>query len=243
MILFITSSPSVSMDGAINPANDFLSELHRTVGHLTRGVFVSSHPDDANYSDHCGYCMKQAFEEAGIHFYEYTILDRRTAHMAKQLVANSDFFILGGGHVPTQNRFLRELKLGSMLRKYRGVILGISAGSMNMADEVYASPEEEGEAIDPKYKRFLKGLGLTRVQILPHYYLLRELKCDGFRILEDLAYPDSKGRRFYVLPDGSYIYSENGIEEVCGEAYIIENEVFRQISENGQRVKVPEIGS
>lgn len=41
-----------------------------------------------------------------------------------------------------------------MLKDYQGVILGISAGSMNSADVVYAQPEEEGEGIDPEYEKY-----------------------------------------------------------------------------------------
>lgn len=236
--LFITSSPSVSMDGDINPANGFLDELYRSVGNWTRCTFVSSHPDDAAYSDHCAYAMKEAFERVNINFMCFEILDRRTAHKVENIMRNTDFLILGGGHVPTQNAFLNEINLAEHLRSYTGVVLGISAGSMNMADEVYAWPEEEGET-SPSYKRFLKGLGLTRCQILPHYYMVRDMKIDGLRAFEDIAYPDSKGRRFYVLPDGSYIYSLNGVEEVRGEAYVVENEVFRQISQGDERVILP----
>lgn len=236
--MFITSSPSVSMDGAINPANGFLDELYRSVGNWTRCAFLSSHPDDAAYSDHCAYAMKDAFEQVNINFMCYEILDRRTADRAESILRNTDFLILGGGHVPTQNAFINEINLPELLRSYRGVVLGISAGSMNMADEVYAWPEEEGET-SPDYKRFLRGLGLTRCQILPHYYMIREMELDGLRLFEDIAYPDSRGRRFYVLPDGSYIYSLNGVEEVRGEAYVVENEVFRQICHEGERVVLP----
>ena len=40
---------------------------------------------------------------------------------------------------------------------------------MNCAEIVYAQPEMSGEAVDPNYKRFLKGLNLTKYQIIPHY--------------------------------------------------------------------------
>lgn len=40
---------------------------------------------------------------------------------------------------------------------------------MNRAREVYAQPELEGESVDTEYQRFLDGLGLTELMILPHY--------------------------------------------------------------------------
>lgn len=240
MVIFITSSPSVSMDGAINPANSFLDELYRNVGHWTRCAFVSANPYDAGFSDHCGYSMKKAFEDVDINFMRYEIIDQRTAYRIEDIIRNTDFLIFGGGHVPTQNRFLQEVGMAQLLRSYTGVVMGISAGSMNLADEVYSLPEEPGETSED-YQRFLPGLGLTKCQILPHYYMEKEMKVDGKRVYEDLAYPDSIGRRFYVLPDGSYILSINGVEEICGEAFLIENGVFRDFCSNGERVRLPQI--
>ena len=59
---------------------------------------------------------------------------------------------------------------------------------MNSAQIVYAQPEMDGEAIDPEYKRFLKGLDLTKFQIIPHYYSIKDKKLDGLRIIEDISY-------------------------------------------------------
>ena len=38
--------------------------------------------------------------------------------------------------VPTQNAFFHKIRLPELLRDYGGVVLGISAGSMNMAATV-----------------------------------------------------------------------------------------------------------
>lgn len=237
MTLFITSSPSVCMDGAINPKNDFLDELYRNIGNWTRCAFVSANPYDAGFSDHCGYAMKEAFEDVDIHFLRYDIIDCRTVDRLDEILHNIDFLIFGGGHVPTQNRFLNDTDFARRLRGFTGVVMGISAGSMNLADVVYACPEEAGET-SPEYKRFLKGLGLTRSQILPHYYMEKDMKIDGLRLYEDVCFPDSIGKRFYAMPDGSYILSVNGIETMCGEAYIIENGSIRQFCEDGEKVRL-----
>ena len=52
-------------------------------------------------------------------FESYTVLDRRNQNDAAKLVKSSNFIILGGGHVPTQNQFfgeirLKELKCGNL---------------------------------------------------------------------------------------------------------------------------------
>ena len=101
---------------------------------------------------------------------------------------------------------------------------------MNSAETVYAHPELPGEATDPAYRRFLPGLGLTQKMILPHYQMLKDETLDGLRVMEDIAYPDSCGRRFYVLVDGSYLYIDGRCETLCGEAYLLADGVLTQIT-------------
>lgn len=235
MIYILTSSPSVSMDGAINPANDFLYNLRQVVKQPSRCIFVTTYPADIPWSEHCSNCMRAAFEDVGFEFKSYTLLDDRTAHHAKQLVKESDFIILGGGHVPSQNEFLHRLHFDKLLKGYKGVVMGISAGSMNCARVVYALPEGKDEIEDPNYKRFLPGLGITEVQIVPHFYMYKDGPVDGTNVIFNLAAPDSRnGRRFYAFPDGTYLLGRNGEEKIYGEYYIIENGVMRKAGEDGQ---------
>lgn len=242
MIYILTSSPSVSMDGAINPANDFLYNLRQVVKQPSRCIFITTYPDDVAFSEHCSDCMRQAFEDVGFEFESYTLLDSRNARHARRLVAESDFIILGGGHVPSQNRFLRSMGFAKLLRGYKGVVMGISAGSMNCARVVYALPEEAKEMTDPFYKRFLPGLGLTEVQIVPHFYMFKNSDVADTNVLRDIAMPDSRnGHRFYAFPDGTYLMGRNGEEKIYGEFYLIENGVMRQVSEDGQIVALPVI--
>ena len=241
MKYFLTSSPSVAMDGAINPANGFLDNLRASLTYPIRCIFVTTQPDDVAYSEHCSGCMRQAFEEVGFEFQRYDLLDRRTAPYAEEMVAQSNFIIFGGGHVPTQNAFLHEVDMPRLIKGFDGVVLGISAGSMNCARVVYAQPEEPGEAVDKEYARFRPGLGLTDVQILPHYYLCKDLTVDGFRVYEEIAMPDSKSSRsrFYVFPDGTYLFGENGNETIYGEFYVIEYGVIRKVANDGQQMGLP----
>jgi len=108
------------------------------------------------------------------------------------------------------------------LKSYKGIIIGISAGSMNCADVVYAQPELDGEAVNLTYEKYLDGLDLTKINILPHFQEIKEQTLDGLRILEDISLPDSKSRPFYALVDGSYIFIENNNSTLYGEAKICE---------------------
>ena len=125
--------------------------------------------------------------------------------------------------VPTQNSFFQEIDLKKHLQEFRGIWIGSSAGSMNSATLVYAQPELEGEVIDPAYQRFVPGLGLTEKMILPHYSSWKNEVVNGFRLLEDVTYPDSQGYTFYLMEDGSYVLgdTEEKKEEVIGNYYVL----------------------
>ena len=154
--------------------------------------------------------------------------------MAPELIREAGLVILSGGHVPTQHRFMEEIRLRELLRDFDGIVIGSSAGSMNCADTVYSQPELDGEALDPEYKRFFPGLGLTPVQILPHYQEVKDFVLDGLRIFEEIAYPDSMGQCFYVLVDGSYILVTPRETRVFGLSWTIQDGVMRPLCGEGE---------
>lgn len=232
MILFLTSSPCVpNADRAIlNPANGFVDRLKAALPPQPKCLFVCSDPDSPELTDKFGAEMAEAFAEAGMELKEFTALDRRNDEDAQALIWESDLIILAGGHVPTQNAYFQEIGLGALLENYQGVLMGISAGTMNSAWQVYMQPEDEGES-DPEFQRFATGLGLTDVNVLPHYQQVKDYTLDGLRLFEDITYADSMGRSFLALVDGSYIYNDGEGELLFGEAYTIEDGVLEQISQ------------
>lgn len=242
MTVFITSSPCI--DGApraiLNPANGFLDQLRQELPEHPACLFVASSPEDRDATCEFGSHMFIAFAEAGITFSSYAVLDGMNAENAAELIAESDFIILAGGHVPTQNDFFREIGLDVLLQDYEGVIMGISAGSMNSAEEVYVQPEEEGESA-PEFVRFRPGLGLTRAQVCPHYQKVKHSILDGLRLFEDITYADSIGRSFFALRDGSYILVQDAQETLFGEAYRIRNGILELICLEDESVSLEEL--
>ena len=234
MICFLTSSPIFYGTDVLNPANGFLDRLRACFPQPCRAVFVCSDPDGHVRTDLFAASVQRSFEAEGFSFERYAVLDGRNREQAASLIREANFLILAGGHVPTQNRFFARIGLRELLASFDGVLVGISAGSMNSAETVYAQPEWEGEAIDPDYRRFLPGLGLTSQMLLPHYQSLKDEVLDGLRIMEDIAYPDSMGRTITVLVDGSYLYLDDCKETVFGEAYRLADGVLTRISALGE---------
>ena len=235
MTLFITSSPFV--DGAdraiLCSDNGFLDRLREALPPFPRCLFVCSDPQRHDLTCRFGADVFSAFAEAGICFSSYSILDGETAEYAEELVSESDFLVLAGGHVPTQNAFFRDIHLREILEGFSGVVMGISAGSMNCADEVYAQPEEEGES-SPDFPRFLPGLGLTDVNILPHYQKVKDNILDGLRLFEDITYADSLGHCFFILPDGSYFYQDDDCLLLFGKGFRLKDGILEQLTDDGQ---------
>ena len=232
MTCFFTSSPFLPGESDLCPANGFLHELHLALPYPCRALYICSDPDNWEDTDTYAVANGEALERAGFAFSSFDVPDGRNAEEAAKLVANAQFIILAGGHVPTQNAFFQQIGLRELLAGFDGTVMGISAGSMNSADTVYSHPELEGEAVDPDYERFLPGLGLTDKNIIPHYNTVHDDVLDGLRLFEDIALPDSVGNTFFVLPDASYILSRDGREELHGEAYIIQDGVMEPFSED-----------
>lgn len=237
MTCFLTSSPCLE-DGSLNPANGFVDGLRAALTQPFSCLFLCSDPDSPDGTDAYAGAMSTALLSAGLPLMSLEVLDGRNRRLAAPLVRGAGLLILAGGHVPTQNAFFRDIGLRELLAGYDGVILGVSAGTMNSAELVYAQPELEGEAVSPSYRRFLPGLGLTKTMVIPHYQVIRHDVLDGLRVFEDITYPDSVGRRFYALVDGSYLLLREGAETLCGEAYLIEDGRLSPVSQTGDRVRL-----
>lgn len=238
MKYFLTSSPFGVSSPYLNPANGFVERLARAVPSPCRLLFVCSDPDSHAFTDRIALDLKKAMEAEGFSVSSFQTLDGRTASRAGEWIAGADLIVLAGGHVPTQNAFFQKIRLKEKLEAFDGAILGISAGSMNSAEVVYAQPEREGEAISPHYRRFLPGLGLTKAMILPHYQLIKDDILDGLRLFEDITYPDSAGRVFYVLPDGSYLLGEGGRETLYGESWRVADGVMEKLCGEGEAFRL-----
>ena len=224
MTIFLTSSPTGPLDNSrpvygVDEMNSFAQQLHWRWKANARCLMISAAPADDGFNDMVQQTMRASFERSGFTFSCFDSWANRTTDFSAETLNSYDVVMLGGGHVPTQNEFFHRIGLRETIRNYQGIIIGISAGTMNSADTVYAQPELEGESVTPGYQRFLSGLDLTKTNILPHYQMMRDSWLDGQRLFEDITYPDSIGRCFLALSDGSYLLCENGREILFGEAY------------------------
>ena len=238
MTLFLTSSPTGCpftpgpREPELDKRNHFVANLRAVwPDHPVPGLAIAAAPQAHAENDALCQMMQQCFARAGLPLASLVPCDSRNAEEIGTLLAQSGFVMLCGGHVPTQNRFFAHLGLPGLFHSYHGILLGVSAGSMNASRLVYAAPEEPGEAVDPGYCRWLPGLGLTETRILPHYQFIRHQTLDG-QLVEDMALADSRKRPFLALPDGSYLLCTEGSEALYGKAWYFADGRMAEINED-----------
>ena len=239
MIMYLTGSPTRFGEPSFTEDNGFLADVKASLAAVTGGrkphvLLVSAAPDDRGFTDSVLKGMSECIHRSGIETEGITMLDRRNAAQTAALVEKAHWIVLCGGHVPTQNRFLHEIGLKELIRDFPGVVMGCSAGSMNCAEDVYSHPELPGEGRDPGYRRWLKGLGLTDINLVPHMEQVRFAQVDGLRLFEDIAFPDSWNHRFYTFRDGGYVKVQDGKPTLYGEAFEITRGAMRRVSEENK---------
>ena len=243
MKLFLTSSPigiyrsEEPLDyKGFNPANGMVDALRRYWVDDSRCLYISAFTDEYELNDRLRSDYEVIVRDTGLSCFCMDICDSRNGEEKAEALCSYDFVILGGGHVPTENAFFKRIGLADRFRGYKGIVMGISAGTMNCACIVYAQPELPGEATDPSFERFIPGLGLTEYNILPHFNAVRYDTIDGMRLIEDIAFADSFGHTIYALTDGSYLLQTEELTEIRGEAYRIRDGEIEQVSADGETV-------
>jgi len=240
MKLFLTSSPTGAYRSSepadfegFDPTNGMVEELKRYWKPQSRCLLIAAFPDAFSENEEMRSYFEGVLEDTGLSAVCLDLCDGRNGKAAVQDLRSYDMIILSGGHVPTENAFFMEIGLAQQIRDFDGIVMGISAGTMNCAELVYAQPEMPGEAVSGDYQKFIPGLGLTKYNILPHYQAVKDDYVDGKRLFEDITFADSMGRTFYAIVDGSYLLQTEDRAEIRGEAYKISNGIMTRIGSKG----------
>lgn len=123
-------------------------------------VFVSAWPSDYNRNDSDSTGMYAMFEECDMPFKRYGVIDdRTTADDAKRLIRKASCIFLMGGQAVSQFQLICDKDILDEIRKSTAVILGVSAGSSNMAKRAL----DIWESHVP-----YDGLGLANITIKAH---------------------------------------------------------------------------
>ena len=241
MLTILASSPTRDLTeeypiAVFDERNGFVERLKERWREPKRCLMIAAFPDRFAMNDEMTDYYRRAAENVGLECACFDLWDARWQISTREEVHSYDIIFLAGGHIPTEMDWFREIGLKELLQGFEGIVLGTSAGSMNAAETVYAWPEEEGESFKGEDELFYPGLGLCRTQIVPHYQKVKDNWLDGRHMFDDITRSHSYGRKFYAIPDGSYVWVENGEETLYGDAWLIsDGEIMRFCVEGRQR--------
>ena len=138
MNLFLTSSPGgliwedgVEKQGFLDGSNGFVEELRSLWHENMHGLIIAAFPDNFEQNDYDADAFTNAFNLSGLPVKSFDVYDHRQDEMSSGDLAEYDIIILSGGHVPTQNNFFKQIHLAENISDFDGIIIGISAGTMN----------------------------------------------------------------------------------------------------------------
>lgn len=155
------------------------------------------------------------FKNIGITFKEsYVITNEVSKKEAKELIDKSDVVFLLGGDTLEQIKNINEYDIISNLQNRKGITIGISAGSINMANDVALARDIDDNIPDHS---FYKGVGLVNINIEPHFDL------DNIEHNKDII-EISESNQIICLPDPSFIRVENNNVEIIGNYYMYDKE-------------------
>ncbi|MBE6155834.1 MAG: hypothetical protein E7164_03650 [Firmicutes bacterium] len=220
-IIYLLSGPGTK-EGFSKEIKDVLKKDLKNKKQIT---FIASSPD--NYSKNDLYVYGDGDKVTGMknHLKEVTTLDninildsRVSADAGKKLILSSEIVYLLGGDPQSQLKYLQDNGYDKALEEYQGIILGTSAGAMNLAVDAYYSKDED---YDKSF--FYKGVGIVDITVDPHFDI------DNFeQVSEDKKY--SNTRVIIGLPNESAIRIDNNEVTYINKCFIFNKGKFKEES-------------
>ncbi len=113
---------------------------------------------------------------------------------------------LMGGLTENQNRTLIQYGFDTILSSYKGVLLGLSAGALNMCEDTVLTPEESAN----NEHTLFNGLGLVDLSIEVHF---------DFTNPNQLKHLDNMNKEIYCITDNGAIIISDNKTHFIGDVY------------------------
>ena len=163
----------------------------------------------------------------GIRFEEYhRINSQMQMEEARTLLQNASTIFLLGGNTLEQNRFLADYELADAIRKSEAIVLGASAGAINMSAKWLCSRNLGYEVEESSVN---EGIGLGNFSVLSHF----DLENNMGMVRKELS----------LLSEEMNIYASNkdcGIRvngeqiELFGDVYLISRSEIQKLDETSE---------
>ena len=208
--------------------NELLDNINKYLPNKSKLVVIANNPDAYESNDERAEILYKSFQLSNLKFKEKILIDNRNAKEAKSILQNASLVILWGGKVYCQMKFFRKIHLDKLLANYKGLLISISAGTMNMCKNVYNFPEE---VTDLKEPRLLKGLGFIDEYLIPHFDgKTYDCFMENVDSVNDYILPFSHKKDLIAIPNRSYLLYNGKSVQHFGDCYLVrKGEVYKKV--------------
>ncbi|MGE7841674.1 Type 1 glutamine amidotransferase-like domain-containing protein [Lysinibacillus sp. NPDC093712] len=206
--------------------NNFFPEklgkvLQKDISNRKSLVMINSNP---SFYEEVGATERSWFDHANILFDEYHLINY---HIQKEdaqlLIQNASVIFLLGGNTVKQNEFLIEYELSDAIKKSRAVVMGASAGAINMSAKWLCSKNfgynvEESSVYD--------GIGLDDFSVLSHF----DLENNMTMVQNELS-ALSEEINIYASNKDCAVRVKGDKIDIFGNVYLISNSIKQKLEE------------
>jgi peptidase E len=123
-------------------------------------------------------------------------------------IEGSDLIYLPGGQASVLVERLQNKSVDKLLRKYKGVVVGRSAGALALGKKCVVTKNRRNPTA-----QMISGIGLVDFSVKAHY---KPSKDNALRML-------SKKEKIYAIPERSALVYDNGTLSFMGNVYVFQN--------------------
>lgn len=182
-------------------------------------AMISTNPD---IYEEIGATERSWLDVAGIAFDEYHLINYQLEKDdAQTLIQNASVIFLLGGNPLKQNDFLMEYELSEPIKQSNAVVIGASAGAINMSAKWLCSKKLGFEA---ETSSIYTGVGLDDFSVLSHY----DLENNTDQVLSELS-PLSQEMDIYASNKDCAIRVKGDQIDIFGDVYVISNSVIQKL--------------
>lgn len=218
--------------------NHFIDRLKEAVSTIKNFVFVASDPDGFEKTHLYASLMVESLNLDGFGVESLAVIDHAFEGDIERTILEADVVFLAGGNVPTQNKYFKEINLKSIIEKYDGVVIGMSAGSMNCSKKVYAQPEEDEEFDDKDFQRIIDGLGLVDFAVMPHINSADEVYDIEHPTVMEMCLEDSHIIPHFGISDYGFIEVKDGKATAYGRTLFFKNGQVEVVCEDNEHTAI-----
>ncbi|MFN4214278.1 Type 1 glutamine amidotransferase-like domain-containing protein [Exiguobacterium sp.] len=184
-------------------------------------VMISSNPASSSVN---GFTELSWLEDAGIFFDEYHLINYEVEQEeAKRRISDASAIFLLGGDTVKQNSFLYEYDLLELIQSNGGIVIGASAGAINMSSKWVCSPNL-GHLTSAT--TIYNGLAFHNFSVLSHFNLEHNMDV----VKQELALLSDELPVFVSNKDCAIRVQENRIE-IFGDVYLYSQQNMTKLTE------------